>query len=56
MYLELLKRDGSMEWALPYGSGYCDDAENLKPATASFSCQENCRTGGIMSSVAWSTS
>lgn len=29
MYLELLKRDGSMEWALPY-SGYCDDAENLR--------------------------
>ena len=23
-----------MEWALPYGSGYCDAAENLKPATA----------------------
>jgi hypothetical protein len=34
MYLELLKRDGSMEWALPYGGGYCDDAEQLKPATA----------------------
>lgn len=34
MYLELLNRDGSMEWALPYGSGYCNDAENLKPATA----------------------
>lgn len=34
MYLELLKRDGSMEWALPYGGGYCDDAENLKLASA----------------------
>lgn len=34
MYLELLKRDGSMEWALPFKGGYCEDAANLKPVTA----------------------
>jgi hypothetical protein len=34
MHLELLKRDGSMEWALPYGSGDSCDAGQLKNATA----------------------
>lgn len=34
MHLELLNRDGSMNWALPYGSGDSCDAANLKPATA----------------------
>ena len=34
MHLELLDRNGAMNWALPYGSGGSCDADQLKTATA----------------------
>jgi hypothetical protein len=34
MHLELLNRDGSMNWALPFGTGGSCDADRLKSATA----------------------
>lgn len=34
MHLELLDRNGAMEWALPYGTGGSCEADQLKNATA----------------------